>query len=297
MRTVDLELLRSLVLVVECGGFSSAQKRVHLTQSTISQQIKRLESHLGAPLLLRSKSGVTPTEAGERVLSYARRMLALEAEMNAVVSQQRSVVTLRVGFTDDFAQLHLHELLNRVRALLPQVALRVTCDLSAHLRKGLAGGELDVVFYKRMGGTGPGARIAREPVEWVAARGYTRNASEPLPLLLFPSGCVYRQRALARLEASALAYTVVFESPSTLSVQAAVRAGLGIALLTPGSTPEGCCAIGSGLPALGQTELVCEYGSEPSPEAEQLLQAVRELLDTRARNGTRRSRLAGRGIR
>ena len=74
---LDLELLRSFVSVVDSGGFTRAGERVHRTQSTVSQQIKRLEDDVGQPLLNRNGKDVTPTEAGERLLSYARRLLSL----------------------------------------------------------------------------------------------------------------------------------------------------------------------------------------------------------------------------
>src|SRR6201999_4031413 len=74
---IDLELLKSFVSVVDAGGFTRAGERVHRTQSTVSQQIRRLEEDLGQTLLVRNGKDVTPTEAGERLLSYARRLLAL----------------------------------------------------------------------------------------------------------------------------------------------------------------------------------------------------------------------------
>src|SRR5258708_39199708 len=82
----DLELLRSFVSVVDSGGFTRAGARVHRTQSTVSQQIKRLEEDVGQPLLNRMGKDVTPTEAGERLLSYARRLLSLAEEARDVVT-------------------------------------------------------------------------------------------------------------------------------------------------------------------------------------------------------------------
>ena len=70
-------MLRSFVSVVDSGGFTRAGERVHRSQSTVSQQIKRLENDLGQPLLNRAGKDVTPTEAGERLLSYPRRLLSL----------------------------------------------------------------------------------------------------------------------------------------------------------------------------------------------------------------------------
>jgi DNA-binding transcriptional LysR family regulator len=77
---LGLELLRSFVSVVDAGSFTRAGERVHRTQSTVSQQIKRLEDELGRPLLNRTGKQVAPTEHGERLLSYARRLLSLAEE-------------------------------------------------------------------------------------------------------------------------------------------------------------------------------------------------------------------------
>src|SRR5215510_15164433 len=66
---LDLELLRSFVSVVDTGGFTRAGERVHRTQSTVSQQIRRLEEALGYPLLNRNGKRATPTEQGERLVS------------------------------------------------------------------------------------------------------------------------------------------------------------------------------------------------------------------------------------
>src|ERR1700684_186700 len=95
---LDLELLRSFVSVVDSGGFTRAGERVHRTQSTVSQQIKRLEKDAAQPLLNRSGKDVTPTEAGERLLSYARRLLSLAEEARDVVARTDSegAIPLRV---------------------------------------------------------------------------------------------------------------------------------------------------------------------------------------------------------
>src|SRR5262249_54060031 len=58
---LDLDLLRSFVAVVDTGGFTRAGERVHRTQSTVSQQIRRLEENLGYPLLHRNGKQATPT--------------------------------------------------------------------------------------------------------------------------------------------------------------------------------------------------------------------------------------------
>ena len=82
-RNLDLTALRSFVTVAESGGVTRAAQQLHLTQSAVSMQLKRLEESLNQPLLDRSGRGVSLTNQGEQLLSYGRRMLALNDEVMA----------------------------------------------------------------------------------------------------------------------------------------------------------------------------------------------------------------------
>src|SRR6201996_3674874 len=108
---LDLELLKSFVSVVDAGGFTRAGERVHRTQSTVSQQIKRLEDDLGQILLNRNGKDVTPTEAGERLMSYARRLLSLAEEARDVVARPGHEGAVRIGIPEDFAAYRLAKVL------------------------------------------------------------------------------------------------------------------------------------------------------------------------------------------
>src|SRR5215510_12619717 len=109
---LDLDLLRSFVSVVDAGGFTRAGERVHRTQSTVSQQIRRLEEMVGQLLLHRNGKQVSLTEQGERLLSYTRRILALEQEAREVIGKPASEGVLRLGMPEDFAVYRLTELLS-----------------------------------------------------------------------------------------------------------------------------------------------------------------------------------------
>src|ERR1700733_11262634 len=108
---LDLELLRSFVSVVDAGGFTRAGERVHRTQSTVSQQIKRLEDDVGQTLLARTGKDVTPTEAGERLLSYARRLLSLAEEARDVMARPESEGAVRLRGPAGFCAYRLTQLL------------------------------------------------------------------------------------------------------------------------------------------------------------------------------------------
>src|ERR1700739_1612163 len=108
---LDLELLRRFVSVVDSGGFTRAGARVDRTQPTVSKQIKRLEDDVGQPLLNRTGKDVTPTEAGERLLSYARRLLSLAEEARDVLARPGNEGAVRLGIPEDFAAYRLAKLL------------------------------------------------------------------------------------------------------------------------------------------------------------------------------------------
>ncbi|HZH46839.1 MAG TPA: LysR family transcriptional regulator, partial [Roseococcus sp.] len=77
---LDLDLLRGFVAVAERGGFTAAGAALGLTQSAVSLKVKRLEDLLGKPVFTRAPRRVDLTREGETLLSYARRMLALNDE-------------------------------------------------------------------------------------------------------------------------------------------------------------------------------------------------------------------------
>src|SRR5271163_4138096 len=134
---LDLELLRSFVSVVDAGGFTRAGERIHRTQSTVSQQIRRLEDDVGQTLLDRTGKDVTPTEAGERLLSYARRLLSLAEEARDVMARSDSEGAVRLGIPEDFAAYRLTKLLASFSRARPGLRLDVRADQSANLRRDL----------------------------------------------------------------------------------------------------------------------------------------------------------------
>ena len=100
---LDPILLRSLVSVVDAGNFTRAAEQLNLTQSTVSQHILRLEQQLDSRLLDRSQRQILPTEEGERLLGFARRILQLGEEAREALSIEHSEGVLRLGLPEDFA--------------------------------------------------------------------------------------------------------------------------------------------------------------------------------------------------
>src|ERR1700721_2656437 len=169
---LDLDLLRSFVSVVDAGGFTRAGERVHRTQSTVSQQIKRLEEDVGQPLLNRSGKDVTPTEAGERLLSYARRLLALAEEARDVMARPGNEGAVRLGIPEDFAAYRLTKLLATFSRARPGMRLDVRADQSIYLRRDLERGDLDLALLKRAAGEKGGIAVWPERARWGTSKSY-----------------------------------------------------------------------------------------------------------------------------
>ena len=229
----DLELLRSFVSVVDSGGFTRAGERVHRTQSTVSQQIKRLEDDVGQPLLDRSGKDVTPTEAGERLLSYARRLLSLAEEARDVVGKPGSEGAVRLGIPEDFAAYRLTKLLASFSRARPGLRLDVRVDQSMYLRRDLERGELDLALFKRDAGGKDGIAVWPERVHWVTSKSHPIDANiRSVPLIGFPAGCLYRTRAIHAIESTGRSWHMAYTSSSLAGIQAAVAAGLGLSILS-----------------------------------------------------------------
>src|ERR1700712_1615886 len=230
---LDLDLLRSFVSGVDSGGFTRAGERVHRTQSTVSQQIKRLEDDLGQPLLNRTGKDVTPTEAGERLLSYARRLLALAAEHRDVVARPSDEGAVRLGIPEDFAAYRLTELLASFSRARPGLRLDVRADQSIYLRRDLERGELDLALLKRNAGETGGIAVWPERVHWVTSKAHPVDpASRSVPLIAFPAGSLYRAHAIHAIESAGRAWHMAYTSSSLSGIQAAVAAGLGLSILS-----------------------------------------------------------------
>jgi DNA-binding transcriptional LysR family regulator len=230
---LDLELLRSFVSVVDAGGFTRAGERVHRTQSTVSQQIKRLEDDIGRPLLNRSGKQVVPTEDGERLLSYARRLLSLAEEARDVLTRPTQEGAVRLGIPEDFAAYRLTELLASFSRSRPGLRLDVRADQSVYLRRDLERGELDLALLKRDAGEKGGIAVWPERVHWVTSKAHhpATQKNESVPLIFFPAGCLYRTRAIHAIESAGRSWHMAYTSSSLSGIQAAVAAGLGLSIL------------------------------------------------------------------
>ncbi len=228
---LDPVLLRSFAAVVDTGSFTRAAESVHLTQSTISQQIRRLEEQVGCKLLDRSGRYVVTTPEGERLLGYARRITQLMVEAIEQTMHSAGQGQIRLGVPEDFVSRTLTPTLAAFIDDYPGARLEVTGGLSQALWQQFQHGELDLALVKQRVGSVPGLASWREPLCWVDSRSRPTAARDPLPLVVFPIGGLYRGEMMHAIDASGRRWRITFVSASLASIRAAVQDGLGISLL------------------------------------------------------------------
>lgn len=267
LTNLDVDLLRTFVTIANAGNFTRAAEKLLRQQSTISLQVKRLEESLGHRLLDRSPRAVSLTPEGEAVLGYAQRILDLNDEVVSLTHEPLMQGAVRLGSPEDFATHHLSDILARFIQAYPSVALEVTCDLTLNLLDGFRAGKFDLVLVKREHSSGAaGVRVWREPLVWVTGNHDHLAASGPLPLVVSPEPCVYRKRATQALDRARKRWRVAYTCASLAGTLAAVRAGLGIAVLPKVMVPHGLHVIdGAPLPDLMDTEIALLAAKRLSP--------------------------------
>ena len=264
---LEFELLRSFVAVADCGGFHRAAELLNLTQSTVSQQIKRLELETKRPLFRRTTRSVALTDDGEMLLGDARRLLKLEEEARHRLIAPRLSGTVRLGANEEFAEGSLPAALGRFAGLHPHVKLEVQIGVSSELIEQLDAGKLDVVFAKRPLGTSRGRLAWREPLVWAASKAFDFQPGGTLNLALYREHSVSRDAALIVLRDSEVSWQIVYTSPSLTGVRAAALAGLAATPLPASVVTGGLRAMSpdSGLPQLPDLEFA--IFEKPKPDA------------------------------
>ncbi|MFC6634358.1 LysR family transcriptional regulator [Microbulbifer taiwanensis] len=233
---LDPRLLRAFVTIVDAGSFTAAAGRLHMTQSTISQQLGRLEQAVGRELIDRAARPVGPTASGERLLGHARRILALESEAVALLSDPAGTSAIRIGLPDDIVTSRLSREFATFSEQHREVRLDVTTGLSRDLSKRFRAGEFDVVVVKEPTASADYRATFPEAIGWFEGANSAGDWPDPIPLVTFPAGGLYREAMFERIERERRNWYIAFTGSSLNSVLVAVEAGLGLSLLPLGAT-------------------------------------------------------------
>ncbi|WP_233828152.1 LysR family transcriptional regulator [Paraburkholderia sp. ZP32-5] len=269
-RGFDFAQLRTFVAVAESGSVSAGAERVFLSQSSVSEQLKKLEERAGQPLFVRGRQGVNPTPAGERLLEHARRLIAMsEAAFDDL--QGRSLDgELRIAITDYFRPHDIARILKTFSEQHPRLKLHVTVMPSATIDSGADDHtSFDIGLSARLvtaqprgrgsAGSGAGAAstvVRREKLLWASAADAAPRPGTPYQLVLLPQTCQLQRFVVRLLDEHKVSYIVSHSASGVAGLQLALKAGLGISCLNESSLGGGvvACAAHIGLPALPAIE-------------------------------------------
>lgn len=228
---LDIVALETFLAIGETGSVTAAAQRLNCVQSAVTARLRKLEEGLGASLAHRHARGVTLTEAGERLMTYARRIAHLAEEAEHAVAAARPGERLRLGTMETTAAARLPPVLARLRAELPELRLSLATGPSDHLTREVLAGRLDAAL---IGGRVEHPELAARTVlteELVEARAEGLGGEASRTLLAFRRGCSYRARAEAWLRHDGRAPFEAMEFGSLDAILGCAEAGLGVAVV------------------------------------------------------------------
>lgn len=252
MDTLDLDLLRTLATIGAKGSFAAAAVQLGRTQSAITQQMQRLEEKIGHALFEKQGRQKRLTDRGERLLGYARHMLAIHDEALRNLQQRQVQGLVRIGAPHDAADTMLPPVLQEIALNFPGMQIDIHVDRSPFLMEALRQGELDMALSNREDPGFEGFVLRSSPTVWLCGAGYAHDPARPVPLVMADGPSIFRRLGCEALDAAGIAWTPRHTCTSLVGIRAALRAGLGVTArgveqLDPGLRVLGT---GDGMPAL-----------------------------------------------
>ncbi|MGO1080209.1 LysR family transcriptional regulator [Inquilinus sp. CA228] len=274
---LDPDLLRAFVAVADHGSFTRGAAALNRTQSAVSMQIQRLEGAVGAAVLDRSRRGLRLTPAGEVLLGYARRILSVSAEAMGRLRDLQVEGVVRLGVMEDYGTRLVPPLLAGFAAAHPRIQVEMVTGLTTPMLPRL-GERFDLVLAMHAAGDGGGIFLRREQAVWAAGRDVTADRCPPLPLALYPQGCLFRAWAMASLDAAGLPWRLAFVSHSLAAVTAIAAQGLAVTVVKAGLLPPELRRLSDrdGMPPLPEADIRLHRAPGLAPAGELL---ARHLTD------------------
>ncbi|MDZ5448577.1 LysR family transcriptional regulator [Labrys sp. ZIDIC5] len=276
---LDPDLLRAFLAVADHRSFTRAAARLNRTQSAVSMQIRRLEMRVAAELFRRNTTMVELTQAGESLVTYARRILALNEEAVGKLRQHRIEGRVRLGVMDDYGSHVLPSLLARFLTLYPRIHVEMETGLTSTML-GRLGESYDLVIAMHAEGHGSGELLRLERPVWAASAEHQAWLVDPLPVALYPMGCLFRKWAIEALDAARRSWRLAFVSHNLATVEAVAAQGLAVTVVKSSFLPRRLRSLspGDGLPALPGAEIRLHLAPDPTRAVAMLADHLREAF-------------------
>lgn len=276
---LDLESLRAFRTVAQAGGVTQAAQRLNLTQSAVSHKMKRLEEKVGAVLFQRKGGVMLPTEDGHYLLRYAEKMLALHDEAVARFWHDDLFGSIELGITEYIPIDGVAKILARFSNAFPNLSINTRAEQSLVLNDWLEQAEVDLALVQILEqNILPSDHVLwRDQIVWVQSETFDLPPDGDIPFISFDQRGLSMKWAIPALAEMDRKLKVVFECPGVEGVRAAVRSGLGLALLTERKLRPGMVLSTSDLPQPPRVAYVARTSSEePTVPVSALLAAIED---------------------
>jgi DNA-binding transcriptional LysR family regulator len=267
---MDTDLLKNFLVLAELKNFTKASTKLSISQSALSLQVKKLEELIGKPLFIRDNRRVKLTHEGEELIAYSNMLISCEKNLLTHFHESPIKGEVVFGTPEDLATTYLPSILANFARNYPEISLNVRCEFSVNLLKEFDLKNYDVILIKQ-DATNPregSEKLWKESLSWVCgknAQQFFSKPTTPLPLILAPAPCVYRQRAIDSLNQAGIAWKIIYQSPSLSGTLALVKSGLGISILPTNMISKEIETI-STLPELKDTQIAL-VKRDPSSKA------------------------------
>jgi DNA-binding transcriptional LysR family regulator len=234
----DINAMKSFLVAADTLNFSRVAKQRNTVQSAVSLHIKKLEEELGCKLFERGRGqNMKLTPEGHAFVSYARRILTLNAEAVQSIRKTKSVRTIRIGTTVTLAMSVVSEAIREFTSINPAVQLHVHCDRSDALLAKLDAGEIDVAFMMDQGKRASRDFVENVPLAWVSGPGFKLDEADDVPLVFLTDGRDLRRYAFEALDRVNRKGYLAHLSSHPIGVHSLVLADLALTVLPQISVP------------------------------------------------------------
>ncbi|WP_134683988.1 LysR family transcriptional regulator [Brevibacillus migulae] len=238
---MDLVYLHTFREVARLGSYSKAADELGYAQSSITSQIQKLEQSYQTVLFERHGRGIRLTFAGETLLSYANRLLALYAESKEVIAAQ-DTGTMHIGTIESLAAYYLPPFLQQFRQTHPGIHIMLHTGNEPKLIEEVKAGNLDLAFLLDTLCTEQELEtisLREEALHIIMPPGHPLQNQEVVgprdldgeTLITTEDGCTYRAMLLRQLKATGTHVTLAYQFANLEAIKHCVVYGLGISLL------------------------------------------------------------------
>ncbi|MFT5261016.1 MAG: DNA-binding transcriptional LysR family regulator [Gammaproteobacteria bacterium] len=253
---IDMLGLRSFVLANKLGSFSKAADNLSCSQAALSIRIKKLEEKLNTKLFHRNYHTLELTTKGSSLLGEAVLVLKAHDQMLQKANYIETQESVRLGVPEELTKPLFQDVMSQ-NSEISGLNIELTMLMCRDLMALVDDNKLDMAVTTVPPEVYGGEKLGTRELIWVSSPDFVFDPNKPIPLALHPERCIYRDLILSVFNTAGIDYRIKFSAQGTMSVQAAVAAGMGLTVITQGVVPPELAQVPAhwGLPNLGLIDI------------------------------------------